>query len=181
MHRARRPRWLGACIASHRQMFMAVVASADTRFQVSYTLVTSSAFFTSQSILLWMVVSFLCLMSLVFLAVFVIKARQFRRFQCVQTLHAPHTRTWRPTLTGLPCFCELQPHDDATNRLQPGRHGGLAPRQRLPAERAALRGAAVRGTPCVCICITLARLAITRRPHPWRALFPSFSPFFFFA
>lgn len=92
MHRARRPRWLGACIASHRQMFMAVVASADTRFQVSYTLVTSSAFFTSQSILLWMVVSFLCLMSLVFLAVFVIKARQFRRFQCVQaTARTPRT------------------------------------------------------------------------------------------
>jgi hypothetical protein len=61
---------------------MGVTATTTASFQLQY-LVSLDTLFATQSLLLWMVVTFLCLMAFIFLAVFIIKARQYRRFQYV--------------------------------------------------------------------------------------------------
>lgn len=87
---ARRPRMTeraarsGAVLAHPpgRVMYIAVHADRTSTFQIEYALTSStSVLFATSSVLLWLIVVFIGLMALIFFAVFLIKARQYRRFR----------------------------------------------------------------------------------------------------
>jgi len=72
----------GGLYTHGRVMYIAVHADRTSTFQIEYALTSSaSVLFATSSVLLWLIVVFIGLMALIFFAVFLIKARQYRRFR----------------------------------------------------------------------------------------------------